>query len=166
MQRQEGSPAVDQTIEHTPERDDQAAFALMAVLEACEDGEKGYRDAASVVRDRRCQLIFAHSAGERAGFVKAIDAVFQERHIIPAHGGSARASVHREWLEAKAALTMGSPKAVLTECRRGEDAALEIYRTALRADLPPEIRAMVQEQYEAVTKARAEIAALVESFPR
>jgi uncharacterized protein (TIGR02284 family) len=149
-------------IEHTPERDDRAAHALMAVLEACEDGETGYRDAASLVRDHRCQRFFEHHADERARFARAIDATFRRLRIIPAHGGSARAALHRDWLEAKAILTIGSAKAIVSECRRGEDAALETYRAALHEDLPPDIRAMVEEQYEAVKRARAEIAALAD----
>ncbi len=162
MQRRDANRGFEDNIQRTPEREDRAALALMAVLEACEDGENGYREAASVVRDPGCQLIFAHYADERGGFAKAIDASFRVLRIVPAHGGSARAAVHRDWLDAKAALTRGSSKAVLIECRRGEDAALETYRVALGEDLPPDLREMVQQQYEAVKKARAEMASLVD----
>ena len=162
MPQDDANRGFEDNVQHTPEREDRAALALMAVLEACEDGEKGYREAASVVRDPGYQLIFAHYADERAGFAKAIEAVFQILRIVPAHGGSTRAAVHRDWLDAKAALTRGSSTAVLIECRRGEDAALETYRAALGEGLPPDLREMVQEQYEAVTRARAEIASLVD----
>ncbi len=52
---------------------------------------------------------------------------------------------------------------MLRECQRGEDAALKAYRAALRAELPPGVREDVQQQYEAIQKARAEVAALVDA---
>jgi uncharacterized protein (TIGR02284 family) len=40
--------------------------------------------------------------------------------------------------------------AVLTECERGEDAAKRAYEAALNEDLPADIKALVQRQYEGV----------------
>jgi uncharacterized protein (TIGR02284 family) len=68
--------------------------------------------------------------------------------------------LHRGWLSAVSTVARGNPKAVLRECQRGEDAALKTYRAALRTELPPDVREVIQEQYEAVKKARAEIASL------
>ncbi|HLK35458.1 MAG TPA: PA2169 family four-helix-bundle protein [Polyangiaceae bacterium] len=82
----------------------------------------------------------------------------------PLRDGSTCGAFHRGWLELKAALEQGSPRSILTECRRGEDAALETYRAALHANLPPGVREVVQEQYEAVKKAREEISTLAETL--
>jgi uncharacterized protein (TIGR02284 family) len=161
MHRENVDAKLEENPQHSQAPDDAAMSALMAVVEACEDGEKGYREAASDVRDSGYRLIFAHYADQRAGFARALNDAFRGLRVVPARGGSTGAAIHRDWLEAKAVLTGGSAKAVLTECRRGEDVALETYHAALRhEDLPPDIREMVQEQYEAVKTARAEIAAL------
>jgi uncharacterized protein (TIGR02284 family) len=40
--------------------------------------------------------------------------------------------------------------AVLAECERGEDAAKSAYQAALEEDLPPDVKAIVQRQYEGV----------------
>ncbi len=40
--------------------------------------------------------------------------------------------------------------AVLAECERGEDVAKSSYQKALEKDLPPDIRAIVQRQYQGV----------------
>lgn len=149
---------------------DRAPAVLSTLLDACEDGEKGYRSAASGVSDGGYQLMFRHYADERAGFANALDEAARKAlnagESVPwpaPRQGSTLGALHRSWIDLKAALASGNPKAVLTECRRGEDAALRAYREALRADLPPDIRELVQEQYEAIKKARAEVAALVEA---
>ena len=113
--------------------EDRAASALSAVLRACEDGEKGYRSAALDVDDRGYQLMLGRYAEERAGFARALASAVRGLgdSTIP---GSALGALHRTWLDAKAAIAGDRPKAVLTECRRGEDAALETYRAALHTD--------------------------------
>jgi uncharacterized protein (TIGR02284 family) len=149
---------IQQTIES-----DRAESALAGLLAACEDGEKGYRSAASDVADEGYKLMFRHYAEQRAGFAKALHNAARDLGVTTARAGSALGALHRSWLDLKAAIESGNPKAVLTECRRGEEAALKTYRDALRADLPPDARELVQQQYEAVKKARAEIVALLDA---
>ena len=58
--------------------------------------------------------------------------------------------MHRAWTNLKAALTSRSEQAVLEEVERGEDAAKDAYQQAIGQPLPPEIRSMVQRQYQGV----------------
>jgi uncharacterized protein (TIGR02284 family) len=104
--------------------------------------------------------MFAHYANERAAFAARLDDALRALGAIPVREGSALGALHRGWLDTKATVTGGDPKVVLGECLRGEDAALKAYRVALRAGLPPSVREVVQEQYEGVKKAHAEVAAL------
>ena len=160
-------------IQATSTGTDPPAVALSRLFEACEDGEKGYRAAAAGVSHDGYRLVFGHYAAERRGFVTALGeacsslpAAAGGTTLLAPREGSALGALHRSWIDVKAALASGNPKAVLVECRRGEDAAIKAYREALRTDLPPDIRELVQEQYEAIKKARAEIAALVEAAAR
>lgn len=138
--------------------------ALASILRVCQDGEKGYRAAASDVRSKGYELIFRHYAEQRAGFANALEEAARRLGIaVSGEEGSARGAIHRGWLDLRAAIESGNPRAVLRECRRGEDAALKAYRQALRAGLPPDVRELVQEQYEAVKKGRAEIATLADA---
>ncbi|HEY3820153.1 MAG TPA: PA2169 family four-helix-bundle protein [Polyangiaceae bacterium] len=137
-----------------------AAQALGALLEACKDGERGYRAAASDVPERGYQLMFAHYADERAAFAAKLEEALGALGGHPTRDGSRLGALHRGWIDTKAVVTGGSPSAVLSECQRGEEAALRVYRTALRAELPPSLREIVQEQYAAVKKAHAEVSAL------
>jgi uncharacterized protein (TIGR02284 family) len=142
----------------TPEA--MAKVALADIVRVCEDGEKGYRVAGSKVPDAGYQLIFQRYAAERARFAKSVDEAVRTLGLDGPQDGSALGSLHRGWLNAVSTVARGNPKAVLRECQRGEDATLKTYRAALRTELPPDIREVIQEQYEAVKRARAEIAAL------
>lgn len=48
------------------------------------------------------------------------------------------------------AITGKDDAGVLAECERGEDVAKMSYEKALKNDLPPAIKAIVQRQYEGV----------------
>lgn len=141
---------------------DPVTSALARLRKACEDGEMGYRAAASDVSDRGFQIVFEKYAKERAGFGKALGEASGSLGAPAPRDGSLLGAMHRGWLDAKATVTGGSAKAVLRECQRGEDAALDTYRATLHTDLPTTLRETVQEQYEAVKKARAEIASLLD----
>ena len=75
-------------------------------------------------------------------------------------GGSASGAAHRGWVNVKAMLTGDSDVAALNECERGEDAALERYRDAIKADLPADIAEVVRRQYEGAKKNHDQIRTL------
>ena len=45
---------------------------------------------------------------------------------------------------------MGAGRANDAECEKGEDAAKKAYQDALAKDLPPDVRSMVERQYQGV----------------
>ena len=65
-------------------------------------------------------------------------------------GGSVAGAVHRGWVDLKSAVSTRDSLALLEECERGEDYAKARYASALKADLPPEIREVVERQYGGV----------------
>jgi uncharacterized protein (TIGR02284 family) len=71
--------------------------------------------------------------------------------------------MHRGWVNLKSALTGDSDRSALDECERGEDAALGRYRDALKQDLPSEIVALVQRQYEGAKRNHDQIRTLRDS---
>jgi uncharacterized protein (TIGR02284 family) len=75
----------------------------------------------------------------------------------PENRGSAIGAVHRGWVAVKTKLVTFDDLAVLEECERGEDAALESYREALRQDLPERIANLVELQYQGVKQNHDEI---------
>jgi uncharacterized protein (TIGR02284 family) len=64
----------------------------------------------------------------------------------PDKGGSMSGSIHRGWLNLKAAITGHDDHAIVSEAERGEDVAKEAYESALKATLPPSAQTLVQQQ--------------------
>ena len=69
-------------------------------------------------------------------------------------------NLHRRWVDIKSAITGKDDQAVLNECERGEDVAKKSYKRALEKDLPPEIRQVVQRQYDGVLRNHDQVKAL------
>ena len=61
-------------------------------------------------------------------------------------------ALHRAWFEAKADLGLGD-QAILNSVELGEDAAKKTYKEALDADLPDQVRALVERQAQSVLAA-------------
>ena len=70
----------------------------------------------------------------------------------PESGGSVAGAVHRGWVNLKSSVTDRSDLAILEECERGEDVAKARYKKALEADLPDDIRGIVQYQYDGAVR--------------
>ena len=66
----------------------------------------------------------------------------------PDISGSAAATLHRVWVDLKTAITNNDNLAVLEECERGEAAAVIAYENALRQEMPLDLRALLDQQYE------------------
>jgi uncharacterized protein (TIGR02284 family) len=68
----------------------------------------------------------------------------------PETGGSMTGALHRGWVDVKSAVTDRSDHAILAECEKGEDVAKKRYHDALEEDLPADVRAIVERQYQGV----------------
>jgi uncharacterized protein (TIGR02284 family) len=60
----------------------------------------------------------------------------------------------------KAAVTGGDEAAILSECERGEDAAMSGYRAAFNADVPASVRQIIERQFAEVKEAHNRIRSL------
>jgi uncharacterized protein (TIGR02284 family) len=65
--------------------------------------------------------------------------------------------LHRGWINLKSALTGGDDHAILAECERGEDSAVEEYKKALDEDLSPSLYELVSRQYSDIKAAHDRI---------
>jgi len=139
---------------------DDVVDTLNKLIETCKDGEYGFRTCAEHVKSAQLKTVFL----ERAESCRKGAAELQE--AVVRCGGEAKddsstsGTLHRGWVNVKAMLTGNSDQAALDECERGEDAALARYRDAIKEDLPDDIAAIVQRQYEGVKRNHDKIRAL------
>jgi uncharacterized protein (TIGR02284 family) len=142
-------------------RSDGVVAPLVRLVEACRDGERGYRQAAKDVQDEGFRFIFQRYAKERAASADALAKALEPFGVSPDVSGTRMGAIHREWLDASAALARGGARTILRECQRGDEAAMKVYAAALHAGLPPEIQEMVQDQRASLQNALNEIHSLL-----
>ena len=138
---------------------------LNNLIETSKDGEKGFRTSAEDVKDPELKQMFLRRAQDCARGAQQLEAIVSRLGEEPERGGSVAGAMHRGWVNVKAAVTGRDDLAILEECERGEDVAKAAYRKALEnQDLPADIRAVVQKQYDGVVRNHDEVRNLRDRF--
>ena len=120
------------------------------LIETCRDGQNGFKEAAENVKSPELKTFFKEVAAERAQFVNELQLEIRRLGGEPAKSGSAAGALHRAWMEIKGTLTGKDDHAILAECERGEDSAVEAYRDAFKLGLPTAINQTVERQFQSV----------------
>jgi uncharacterized protein (TIGR02284 family) len=127
---------------------DQVIETLNDLLENARDGELGFREAAEHTKTPSLSAVF----GRRADTCRQAAAELQEQIERLGgkvdEGGTVTGAAHRVWVHIRGLFGGASDETMLNECERGEDAAVARYRKALKQNLPHDIHAMVQRQFE------------------
>ena len=143
---------------------DKSISILNDLIETCKDGQQGFATAAKDAKDAELGQVFSHYAAQRANYIRELQQRVRALGGDPDKHGSVSGSLHRGWINLKAALTSDEPHAVLAECERGEDAAVANYRAALKeTELETESRALVQRQAAGVQEAHDRVKQLRDS---
>ena len=131
------------------------------LIETLKDGQEGFKQAAESVKDPQLKSVFDEYSQQRARFVSELRRQAQsleERESKPS--GSAAGALHRGWINLKSALTHGDDHAILAECERGEDSAVEQYKKALDNGLSAPVQQIVSRQYTQVKQAHDRVKSL------
>jgi uncharacterized protein (TIGR02284 family) len=126
---------------------------LNNLIETCRDGQRGFQTAADGVKSAELKQLFHQYSQQRAGFVGELQGEVRRLGGDPEDSGSVAATLHRGWIDIKAAVAGDNDKAVVSEAERGEGSAVSNYRAALDVDLPANIRSMVERQFADVKEA-------------
>lgn len=141
---------------------DSTLSTLNTLIETSKDGEYGFTKSAEHVQDPEIRRLFVQRAAECRQAAEELRQMVAQLGGSAEDSGSAAGAVHRGWVAVKDALTGRSDRAILEETERGEDIALKHYREALKADLPPQARNLVERQYAGVERNHAQVRALRE----
>jgi uncharacterized protein (TIGR02284 family) len=131
---------------------DDTIDALNDLIETCKDGEYGFRSCAEHATSPQLKAIFEQHAEECLKGARELQTCVVQLGGKPDEKGSAGGSAHRGWVAVRGALAGRSDEAMLEECERGEDHALESYRDALKKTLPPSVQSIVERQYQGVKR--------------
>jgi uncharacterized protein (TIGR02284 family) len=126
---------------------DTVVSTLNKLLETTKDGESGFRACADAVKNADLKAVFEGAARRRGEGAAELQAVIRSLGQDPASSGTAKRARRTN---TKSLMPGMDEYAALTECERGEDVAKRAYEKALMDDLPTDIKAIVQRQYEVV----------------
>ena len=129
---------------------DDTVSVLNELIETSKDGEKGFEKAAEDAHDAELKSLFAEASRRCREGAAELQALVRAEGGSPENTGTAAGTVHRGWMSLKEAVSSRDDKAILEECERGEDHAKAKYRKALEQNLPADIRAIVDRQYQGV----------------
>jgi uncharacterized protein (TIGR02284 family) len=133
---------------------------LNDLIETCKDGENGFRECADNVKSESLKTLFNTYARHCAQSAAELQSEVRRLGGDPERTGSVSASLHRGWIDIKSALTGKDDDAVIAECERGEDVAIQNYQKALQETLPAEIRGLIERQYSGVKEHHDRVRAL------
>jgi uncharacterized protein (TIGR02284 family) len=120
------------------------------LIDACRDGEIGYRDAAQHITDSELRQYFQQQSLERARFAADLHTALERLgKWEQTHQGTLTGNFERTWFDVKRALG-GGDTTILEAVEQGEDRAKEAYQQALSKPLPADLMGLVRSQAQAV----------------
>ena len=134
------------------------------MIENCKDGEYGFRTCAEHAKSANLKTVFAQRANDCRSAADELQSLVTRFGGTPDTGGSVSGAMHRGWVAARGAVALNDDQAMLNECERGEDIAINRYRKALEEDLPPDVEQIVRRQYEGARRNHDQIKALRDSY--
>lgn len=139
---------------------DKLIAELNLLIDTCKNGEKGFREAAEGVCNAYYQMRLNEYARHRGMFASELQGQVRKLGGDPDRKGTLAGSLHRGWMNLKVAIAGRNDDAILEECYRGEEAAIKHFEEVLRQDLPPDVRVMIEHQYDAVKESHPRIRAM------
>jgi len=133
-------------------KNDKLIDTLNDLVQISKDGEEGFRVCAEDASERQAYYKTQFLERSQACGQSALEL----QNLVRALGGeptnhtTVSGALHRQWINIKGAIVGKDDEAILNECERGEDAAVNAYRKALAEDLPSDVRLIVERQYQGV----------------
>jgi uncharacterized protein (TIGR02284 family) len=127
------------------------------LIERCKDGQKGYKHASEDIEDQQLKSLFRNFSVQRDTMITELQNELHKMGKTDDESSSMEGTVHRTWMDLSSALLAKDRQQVLNECERGEDYAVAAYDKALKADLPGNLKSIVQKQYQQVKQAHDQI---------
>lgn len=137
-----------------------AISTLNNLIQTNKDGENGYNEAAQGVSSTDLKDLFMRYSQQRSQFAGELQNEVTKLGGSPETSGSLAASLHRGWIDIKSAVTGKDEAAILNECERGDDIAVESYQNALKEALPSDVNSVIERQYMQIKEAHDRIRGL------
>ena len=150
---------------HSTQSNGESTFSsLNQLIETAKDGQNGFQAAANDCTDATLKQILMQFSRERGRFAVELQSFAEKQGQEAEQTGSLSAAVHRGWINLRSALSTRDNLAVLEECERGEDYAVQQYLEAVQTNQLGNAAAVVEKQLDQVQKAHRQIKNLRNQF--
>jgi uncharacterized protein (TIGR02284 family) len=139
---------------------------LNDLLAVTREGERGCSVCAEHARDGSLKRLFLARASRCAAAAAELRDLLGRLAGDHTAQGTTRDAHRRGWANLRSALSLNDDDALVDECERGEDHALEVYRNALDDHLPEFVREVVLTQFEGMMHDHDQIQILRNEPPR
>jgi len=135
---------------------------INGLIETLKDGQEGFREASEAVKDAQLKMLFNEYSLQRSRFAGELQGeAIRLGEPSPEKSSSTAGAMHRAWINLKSAVTSHDDHAILEECERGEDSAVNEYKKAMEEEeLSAPIRETISRQYADVKRAHDRIRTL------
>jgi len=134
------------------------------LIQTLKDGREGFKQAAESVSNPNLKSLFRDYSQQRSRFANALQSeARRQRETDPETSSSSTGALHRGWINLKSAITGSDEHAILAECERGEDSAVEEYKKALEDGLTPSTQELVSRQFAGIKAAHDRIKSLCDA---
>ena len=120
------------------------------LLEACRDGEYGFRECAGYSKADNLTELLNRYADETQANVAELETLVREMGGRARETTSVIGALQRGWVSVRGTLTGYSADSMLAECERGQDTLLSAYNKALEQNFPADVMEVVERQAEGV----------------
>lgn len=123
---------------------------LNDLIEINKDSQEGFKTAADNVEAGNLKSLFMDMSNERASLATELQGLVRQIGGDAEKTGSVAGTLHRTWLSVKGTFTGSDEEGTLNTAESGEDAIKKAYEDALKEDLEPNVRSVVEAQYTKV----------------
>ncbi|MEM6842636.1 MAG: PA2169 family four-helix-bundle protein [Bacteroidota bacterium] len=132
--------------------------SIHQLIQTTREGEKGYKEASENVQSEDLKTILYRLSQQRALFRGELEEILHKDYRDAAEvQDSVAAKAHRKWIDIRNAFSSNDDRAVLKECERGEQHAIEEYTKVLDGRLPEYIEEIVQQQLKLIRGSLSQI---------
>ncbi|MEM9886704.1 MAG: PA2169 family four-helix-bundle protein [Bacteroidota bacterium] len=143
---------------------DKLISALNDLLTRNHDAKKGYTEAGNDVTDGVLRKWMFENSEKRESYIEELHNQVRSLSGTPDHGTSFLGDMHRAWIDFKSSITDGNT-AVLQECIRGEERAIEDYNKVINElDMTTAIREVLLRQRRNIEDSLKSLRAIEETL--
>ena len=137
---------------------DKVESTLKELVDTLRSNQEGFGELGHRLQNDRAKRFFLEETQVRAEYAAELE---NELHRMGVHDVKAsispRSKARHLWGEIQASLA--GQKALLSTAEKGDDAAIEVYTSALKEDLPLPLREMLQRQLTHIQRSRDQVKA-------